>query len=214
MTCGLDHTRWPLPGHPQHGRLAFLPARVLANGENWDADEPHLYCEGEITQWRHGAEALRLVRRIEAPIGGQTLRIRDRVENIGFAEQRHALLYHINLGYPCVAPGATVALCGETIFGPLTVPDDRSPTTHSFAVGERDGLCTLTSGERIVTLSFSRHTLPHLQLWHDPRPNAYVLAIEPCTSARPPDGSSSTEPTLSSGERRDYMLDLTFSERV
>ena len=213
MTCGLNHTRWSVPGHPQHGRLAFLPARVLASGESWDTDEPHLYCEGEIIQWRQGAEALRLVRRIEAPIGGQTLRIRDRVENIGRAEQRHALLYHFNFGYPCIAPGTTVEFHGETILGPLTVPEDRAPAAHSHPLGSRNGICTLTSGTRTVTLAFSGQTLSHLQLWHDPRPHTYVLAIEPCTSARPSDGSLAAEPSLVPGERRDYTLDLTFSDQ-
>lgn len=212
MTCGLDHTRHPAQGRPQHGRLPFLPARITVYGENWDATEPHLYCEGEIVQWRHGAEALRLVRRIEAPIGGETLRIRDRVENIGWAEQRHALLYHINFGYPCIVPGAVVALHGEAILGPLTAPDGRAvPAARSHALGGREGMCTLSSGTRAVALAFSGQTLPYLQVWHDPRPHAYVLAIEPCTSARPADGSLAIEPVLTAGECREYALDLKFS---
>ena len=72
VTCGLDHTRQPVAGHPLHGRLPFTPARVTAYGEDWRAAVPVLYVEGEVTQARFGGEALRLHRRIEAPIGGAT----------------------------------------------------------------------------------------------------------------------------------------------
>ncbi len=212
MTCGLDHTRWPADGQPQHGRSAFLPARLTSCGEDWSAPEPHLYCEGEITQWRHGAEALRLVRRIEAPIGGTTLHIRDRVENIGREPQRHALLYHVNFGYPAIAPGTSVEFQGETVMGPLAAPDDKaSPQARSHQVHTLPAQCLLASGTRTIALAFSGQTLPHLQVWHDPRPHAFVLALEPCTSARPPDGAIAAEPLLAPGEQRNYEVVLTFA---
>ena len=88
------------------------------------------------------AEALRLIRRIEAQIGGTTLRICDRVENIGRELQRHALLYHVNLGYPAIAPGATVSFQGETVTGPLAAPDDKAiPEAHSHAVRNLPAHC-------------------------------------------------------------------------
>ncbi|MGV3652398.1 MAG: DUF4432 family protein, partial [Devosia sp.] len=63
VTCGLDHIRQPKDGHPLHGRLPFTPARLIAAGEDWDREVPVLYCEGEVTQARHGGEVLRLRRR-------------------------------------------------------------------------------------------------------------------------------------------------------
>ncbi len=81
VTGGLDHIRQPANGQPLHGRLPFSPARVTAYGEDWEHDV--LFCEGEVTQARHGGEALRLTRRIEAPIGGTSLTILDTVENLG-----------------------------------------------------------------------------------------------------------------------------------
>ena len=214
MTCGLDHTRWPMDGHPQHGRLSYLPARLTACGEDWSTDAPHLYCEGEITQWRHHAEALRLIRRIEAPIGGRTLRIRDRVENFGRERQRHALLYHINIGFPAIAPGATVCLGEDTVFGPLAEPDDQgAPRSLSYPAGAAGGHCSLRQGSNtVLTLDFSTDSLPHLQLWHNPRPQGFVLALEPCTSPRPPDGTLAEEPVLAAGAQVAYALDMTFGE--
>ena len=108
VTCGLDHIRQPVDGHPLHGRLPFTPARVTAYGEDWDRDEPVLFCEGEVMQFRAGGEALRLRRRIEVPIGGCELRISDDVENLAAEPSPQASLYHFNLGHPAIAPGSTV----------------------------------------------------------------------------------------------------------
>jgi hypothetical protein len=83
VTGGLDHIRQPADDHPLHGRLPFTPARLLSYGEDWDAAEPVLFCDGEVIQARYGGEALRLRRRIEAPIGGGEIRIEDTVESLG-----------------------------------------------------------------------------------------------------------------------------------
>ncbi len=210
MTCGLDHTRWPAGGHPQHGRLPFLPARLTAYGENWKAEQPHLFCEGEIAQYRHGGEAISLMRRIEAPIGGRTLRIRDRVVNGGIAPQRNAMLYHLNVGYPALQPGAEVWYGGERVLGPLAGPDGvQEPSAFSMAA-TRAMPCTLRNGpQAILDLSFSAKTLPHLQIWHDPRPRNFVLALEPCTSARPEAGQMGDDPALAPGEAREYEINVT-----
>lgn len=210
MTCGLDHTRGPLGAHPQHGRLAFLPARLTAFGENWKADEPHLFCEGEIIQYRHSGESLALVRRIEAAIGGRILRIRDRVENRGIVPQRNAMLYHFNLGYPALQPGAEVWYGGERVFGPLA-PPDATQQPNAFSMPATSAMpCALKNGtQTILDLSFSAATLPHLQVWHDPRPRGFVLALEPCTSARPEHGQPGQEPVLEPGETRNYEISVS-----
>ena len=90
------------------GGLPYPPGRFTAYGEDWDRDEPVLFCEGEAMQFRFGDEALRLRRRIEVPIGGGELRIRDTVENLAAEESPQASLYHFNLGYPAVAAGSAV----------------------------------------------------------------------------------------------------------
>lgn len=210
MTCGLDHTRWPVGAHPQHGRLAFLPARLTAYGENWTAEQPHLYCEGEVIQYRHNGESLALVRRIEAAIGGRTLRICDRVENRGIAPQRNAMLYHFNLGYPALRPGAEVWYGGERVLGPLSPPGGvQEPGAFSIPATSTKP-CTLKNGSQaLLELSFSTGSLPHLQIWHDPRPKNFVLSLEPATSARPDIGKMGDDPLLAPGETRDYEISVT-----
>jgi hypothetical protein len=209
VTCGLNHIRQAANGEPQHGRLPFTPATVRAFGESWEGGAPHLYCEGEATQFRYGAEGLRLHRRIEAPIGGASFVIRDSVENIGPTSVSQPIMYHFNLGHPAIATGTVVELNGTTVLGPITLPDARNGLISAFtrpATGG-EGRCVVRSPSGLeIRFGLSTDTLTHLQLWHDLRPNVGVLSIEPCTSERTADDSPPMEAILEPGERRSYRV--------
>ena len=213
LTCGLDHIRQPSGDAPLHGRLPFTPARITACGEAWDCAEPVLFCEGEITQFRHGGESFRLFRRIEAPIGGTAIRIRDRVLNAANAPWPHAILYHLNLGYPAVRPGTTVRLGGEAVFGPVEILPQASagpPVCHPVSAGRAE--CVVESGAEAdafrLSCGFDGAALPFLQVWADLTAHAGVLSIEPCTSDRLPQGGSVDARPLAAREERTYGLDL------
>jgi hypothetical protein len=212
VTCGLDHIRQPANGHPLHGRLPFTPARVTAHGEDWDRDEPVLYCEGEVMQFRFQGEALRLRRRIEVPIGGCEIRFIDVVENLGATASPQACLYHFNMGYPAVTTGTTVRLGAKELVKVTALPDPNSDTTSvSFPAGEGPrAVCTVsTPGVGDVVFDFATATLPHLQLWQDLRPHAGVLSVEPCTSAK----IDGVEKIIQPGEKRRYELRVAFNSR-
>jgi hypothetical protein len=51
-------------------------------------------------------EDLHLIRRIEADIGGDEIRLIDRVVNHGFYRTPHMYCYHINVSHPVVAEGS------------------------------------------------------------------------------------------------------------
>lgn len=214
VTCGLDHFRQPVLGHPMHGRLPFTPARVTAHGEDWNRSEPVLFCEGEVMQFRSGGEALRLKRRIEAPIGGNRMRIHDVVTNLANDPIPQASLYHINFGYPTLAPGSSVSLGSRKLIEVKALPDPSSTSESVSYPADGEGaraVCRLTTpvanGTSLeVSVNFDTSTLPHLQLWHDLHPHACVLAIEPCTSAK----VNSIEKPLGSGESRAYSIEISF----
>ncbi|MBX3576137.1 MAG: DUF4432 family protein [Rhizobiaceae bacterium] len=216
VTCGLDHIRKQDERNPLHGRFPFTPARILACGEDWDGAEPVLFCEGEVVQARLGGEALILRRRIEAPIGKATIRIRDRVENIGPDGTDHAMLYHFNLGYPAVAGGTCVYVGDRKVVGPLAVPEDEVcepflALRESAAQPATSILATVVTEPGFsMSLSVDESTLPWLQLWRDLRPRVGIFAMEPCTSARTLDGRSDGNVVLKSGEERRYELNLDF----
>ena len=99
LTCGLDHILGPERGagrqlqlsrqerrsrHSLHGRVSTIPARLTGYGETWDGDRCVLWAEGIVQQSAVFGEDLHLIRRIEADVGGNEIRISDRVVNHGF----------------------------------------------------------------------------------------------------------------------------------
>lgn len=120
ITCGLDHTLFmhdDPAGHyhygPRqkvssslHGRIGTIPARLTGYGETWNGDECTLWAEGVVQQSTVFGEDLHLIRRIEADVGSNEIRLHDRVVNHGFYRTPHMLCYHINVGYPVVAEGS------------------------------------------------------------------------------------------------------------
>ena len=89
VTCGLDHIRQPA-GRPSAAR----PLPVHAGAAAWPmartGSGPSRSCSARARSSRHAtaASALRLRRRIEAPIGGREIRIDDAVENLGAESAR------------------------------------------------------------------------------------------------------------------------------
>lgn len=214
VTCGLDHIRQPADGAPMHGHLPHTPARVTAYGEDW-SNTPTLYCEGEIVQWRYGGEGICLRRRIEAPIGGSSLRIRDRVENIGPEPISPAILYHFNLGFPAIANGTVVRLDGTQVAGPIALPDRSHPspaTLHPSSNGQWSNCVVETPGDEDgyrISLRYDARALPWLQLWRDLRPRVGVFSIEPCNIGRADDGMNEQAPPLAPGETVSFELELS-----
>ena len=217
VTCGLDHVRQPTRDQPLHGTVPLTPARLLARGEEWDAPEPVLYAEAEVTQAHLGGAAFRLRRRIEAPVGGRSLTLSDRVENIGVEPQALNLLYHINFGFPAVGVGTEVLLDG--------VPQMRVPLPCDEAAASVQ--CLRVPGHELraelrrpaegswpglrASVTADARDLPFVQFWSDPRPRRNILAIEPATCERRPDGTSEPGPTLRPGEDWTARLALDFA---
>lgn len=120
VTCGLDHVGFtadvpadnydyaarPTIRHSLHGRIGTIPARLTGYGEQWDGDRCLLWAEGIVQQAAVFAENLHLLRRIEAEVGGNEVRIIDRVVNQGFRPTPHMFFYHVNVGYPLLDDGA------------------------------------------------------------------------------------------------------------
>jgi hypothetical protein len=120
VTCGLDHILGPeevpagnynYPGiktnkHGLHGRISTIPAKLTGYGERWEGDRCILWAEGQVRQAATFGEQLTLFRRIEVDLGGNEIRLSDRVQNTGFLPTPHMFFYHINIGAPLLAEGA------------------------------------------------------------------------------------------------------------
>jgi hypothetical protein len=218
-TCGLDHVRSAAPGHPQHGRLPLTPARVLASGEDWQAEPPVLQAEAEVVQSRLGGECLRLRRRITVPVGGCEVRLVDTVTNDASQPQSHDILYHFNLGWPAIDTGSMVELDGMPLIGPLQLADTAGTGVaccrgvHGVDTSRVSVHTPLGSGAVLcIELEFSAVSLPCLQVWRDLRPRCGLFAIEPCASRRTRGGGSAGVHLLAPGESRRYEVNLRVRE--
>lgn len=211
-TCGFDHIRQPADGRPLHGSAPFTPARLTAYGEDWDAAVPMLFCEGEALCWAHGGFGYRLRRRIEAPIGGNSLSLRDRVTVIGAEPAPVMALYHFNLGYPMIEGGSTIELDGERLAGPLSMPEDTLTPASLHPATSAQASCRVHS--QAVTIAFHWNTvdLPWLQLWRDLRPGAGVMSIEPCSTGRLDDGRNAPSAPLAPGGSRVFGIDIDLAD--
>ena len=120
VTCGLDHILFmdeepaqhynyrprQSVSHSIHGRVSTIPARLTGYGERWESETCVLWCEGVVEQAAVFGENLHLIRRIEAEVGSDEIRLTDRVVNRGFYPTPHMFCYHINVGHPVLADGA------------------------------------------------------------------------------------------------------------
>jgi hypothetical protein len=120
LTCGLDHILFmnEVPAdsynyppkktvrHSLHGRVSTIPARLTGYGEAWSGDRCVLWAEAIVQQSTVFGEDLHLLRRIEADVGGNEIRLSDRVVNHGFSRTPHMYFYHINVSHPVLDEGS------------------------------------------------------------------------------------------------------------
>ena len=251
-SCGLDHIMGATADtaehfcypdrtrvfHTLHGRISYQPARLTGYGERWDGDQCYLYAEGEIRQAAMYGENLILERRIEVEVGSDTVTFHDRVRNLGFYPTPHALLYHINLGWPLVDKATrlvapiqstpfTVHDPKATDIGPIEQADPQSDFfqqvyEHRVAAGD-DG----TAGAALINDSFKTpagetglaleiaydgRAMPALFQWQNLQEGNYVVAIEPATvhgGSRADWKERGELQILEHGDQRDYRLAIT-----
>lgn len=221
VTCGLAHSRQPRGGNPLHGTLPLTPARVTACGEDWDAATPLLYAEAEIVTAHLNGPSFRLIRRIEAPIGGQNFSLIDRVENIGPAAQELHVLYHTNFGFPAVQQGTSarqngairmevdLPIAGDHAAGAQIRCHPAGPSETVTLELERPATGPWQSLRVVITAPAA--SLPFVQFWSDPRPRRNILALEPATSDRAPDGTSLAGLVLQPGDLWSARLEFSFT---
>ncbi|EAR50240.1 hypothetical protein OG2516_12699 [Oceanicola granulosus HTCC2516] len=223
VTCGLDHIlgdevvsaetydypRRSRVTQPLHGRIAMEPARLVGYGERWEGDRCILWAEGEIRQAANFAENLRLVRRIEADLGSDEIRLIDRVVNVGFSDTPHMLLYHVNIGHPVLDAGSRyLAPVRDVLWASHAdayeaqgvgyaracaprVPFTEQVWEHEMAA-DADGRVPVALVNDGLGLGIEVETLqaqlPCNYAWQNFRSGAYAFGLEPATHHIPGDG--------------------------
>jgi galactose mutarotase-like enzyme len=241
-TCGLDNFGGPgedeLGPFAQHGHVNGVPARYVSYGARWQdpADGRNdsryvMWVEGELRQkdgWMPGSYDVVLRRRIESELGGRTIAIADEVENLGRTPAPLMLTYHVNFGWPLVAPGAEIlsrrseltSLHGEPpAEGPLGVgppaPDYRNNNFGHAMLPNADGFAEAALvNDRLgvgVAVRYRAAELPFFNQWKQLIDGRYVVSLEPLNSRggnRARAREHGVLPMLEPGEVRSFRVDL------
>ena len=204
-TCGL-HNIGPAKGDEGlHGDFSHRPAQRVAWRTWVEPDEIGVEAVAVVQDVRLLGPSLTVHRTVTSTAvpGGSAgrLRIVDAVENVGTVPADLAILYHVNLGAPLVAPGTRIDTGGTTwrmrepntlASDPAVMPDVTDVLTE--AVFEHTGLeadpegyaGVLVRNEAIglsVRVRWSLGTLPRLYQWILPTRGRWALGIEPANAA-------------------------------
>ena len=215
-TCGLDHIlgteevpalnynypRRATARHGLHGRIANIPARLTGYGERWEGDRCILWAEGIIIQAALFGEVLHLHRRIEADLGGDEIRLTDRVVNAGYQPTPHMFFYHVNIGHPVIDAGARyLAPIRDVIWashadryeaqgtGYHTLPAPQlgfveQVWEHDMAADAAGETAVAVINDRLgfgIEMTTRKDQLPCAYQWQNFQSGQYVMGIEPST---------------------------------
>lgn len=233
-TCGLLNVG--RPGEDEdgayglHGRASNTPASEVAASGTWHGDEYRLTVRGVTHEAVLYGHKLRKTRTVTAVLGGSALHLEDVVENLGGTPAPLALLYHLNLGWPLLGPGARLELpgphletvegeypAGDTVDIPPPDPAFRSQVSECVVQADADGWAhaTLSREGLRFELAFQAATLPRFTLWRQFGYGDYLLGLEPGTvgvRGRAAERERGTLPFLAPGEARRFQLRLSTAE--
>ncbi|WP_284392630.1 aldose 1-epimerase family protein [Devosia yakushimensis] len=211
VTCGLDHIGGARKTgaehfihkhrrevfHPLHGRISSQRATLSGYGITWEQDVPTIWAEGMVRQSAVFGENLILRRRIQIEVFGTRVDIADTVENAGFRPTPHAMLYHLNFGYPFLDQNTRISGDISPDFTAAFNDGDKRPHPdfvdyyEGIAVQPNQAIATielrneaLLGGMR-ARLSYPTAALPALGIWRAFQSGIYALALEPAKPQSP-----------------------------
>ena len=114
-----------------HGRYSNTPAALVGIHEP-GGDGEEFGFDLVVRDTRMFGPNYEVRRTYRARLGEPTLRIWDRVMNIGDRPQPHSWLYHINLGRPLLGPGGRLVYRGRLNHAWQNPPSDTLPTSEAL----------------------------------------------------------------------------------
>ena len=207
-TCGLSHFGQPENSEDQqwglHGRISHIPATQVRTFAGWEGDDYVLRIEGEIREAQMPIPNLVLNRRITTHLGARSFKIEDTVTNDSFVPVPHMLLYHINFGFPVIAPGTRLeiqdhdvqprdaaAAAGLADYAVYDAPDANFQAQVFFhnPIPDAGGFVRAELRSPSGPNAYVRYRaaeLPALTQWKMTQAGVYVSALEPCTTHEGP----------------------------
>jgi hypothetical protein len=236
VTCGLQNVGPASEDegvqHGVHGRISHIPAREVSARVVEDEAHGRLVAEvsGIVRETDVYGVDLVLRRRLRFPMGEPVVHIHDVIENRGYEPAGLMLLYHVNVGYPVVAPGA-VLLAPDAEVVPRDEPAAALLAEHASFPPPQDGFGQLVYEHRLrdpraeraafgvanpawaptggiaVSVEYDPRQLPHLWHWRMLGPGMYLTGLEPATCGilgRAAERERGTLVILEPGEQRHF----------
>lgn len=241
VTCGLQNVGPPCldqgTEYGIHGRVSHTPARQVSHRVVEEDGRLVAEVSGEVRETAVYGSDLLLRRRLRFPMGETSLHISDVVVNQGYEPAVLMLLYHFNVGWPVVAPGARLlspavevtgreeasqALLAEHAeypppadgFGQLVyhhrLPDPDAPSA-SIAIANPG--FEPTAGIAL-SVTYDPRQLPWLWQWRMLGPGMYLTGLEPANCGilgRAAERERGTLVSLAPGEERHFDLSVRVS---
>ncbi|MCM2476156.1 aldose 1-epimerase family protein [Rhizobium sp. CG5] len=234
VTCGLDHIGGARRSdashfihkhrkevfHPLHGRISSQRAMISGYGVDWKSDTPVIWAEGTVKQSSIFGENLVLRRRISLEIFSGTIRVDDTVENLGFRPSPHAILYHINFGYPFLDHATQIGGDIDEAFVSTFNGEDKSPRDdfvdyfQEIPVISKGSSATIEvrndklAGGLRAMISFPLKAMPDFGMWRAFQSGVYALAFEPMKRSGLQGEAGQGYGMLEPGETAAYWLEL------
>jgi len=228
-TCGRRNVGAPSEGHPQHGDATHVRATVTSVRRAEVDGELAVVVEAAMREADALGPCLETHRTITTWAGGGRVLVADRTRNLAGAAEAAPLLYHVNLGAPLWAPGATLGFADHRAAVPrdadaAAVGDawDRAPVfdetperVFEHTLDDRaEGVARVHQPALGLTVEvrWDRAGLPRVHEWLHTAHGAYVLGIEPANCSvlgRAADRAAGVLPVLEPGEERETWVEIS-----
>lgn len=181
-TCGLKNIGGAYGEHGLHDRISNTPAENISIFADWVGEDYVMTISGSVRQSKVFGENLVLTRTVTTKLFDNSFTLCDCIRNENFQDEKIALAYHCNFGYPLVAQGAKI----------VNVPEDVSRITAPIHGKEEEcigveqtgefGTVGIENGEKAVYITYKRDALPEFLIWKMLGEGEYVVGLEPRTT--------------------------------
>ena len=207
FTCGFENIGAPYTDaegkrYPLHGRIRTSPAEHVRAGAGWEGDDYAVTLSGEVREAELFGENLLLRRRLSTRLGEPALELVDEVVNEGFRDEPMMLMYHCNIGWPLLAPGAEVvipslgaeprnedAAADPTPWSGVEEPRPEVPESvylHTLAADDDGSTFAGVVNDGLglaLVVEFSTREFSHFMQWKSMASGDYVVGLEPSNSS-------------------------------
>ena len=207
FTCGFENIGAPYTDaegkrYPLHGRIRTSPAEHVRADAGWEGDDYAVTLSGEMREAELFGENLVLRRTVSSRLGEASIAVADEVVNEGFTPQPMMFMYHCNVGWPLLAPGAEIVIPSleaeprnETTAADTTpwssVEEPRpgieeSVYIHAPAAADDGSTFAAVVNDELglaLVVEFSARELPYLMEWKSMASGDYVVGLEPANSS-------------------------------